>query len=272
MYDVCEFIVNQFHGTADYNEFILETIRLLSVEAPFSENDYMKLSSTELIEKLHQEVWNNYKHKSIALAKQSFPVVKDVYEKQSGVYENIVVPISDGLRIYQIITNLKKAYETKCAELVKSYEKAAILMTIDDAWREHLREMDDLKQSVQNAAYEQKDPLLIYKFESFELFRTMVEDINKHVVSMLIKGNIPVTDPASVQRAQSSRKTDMSKFAMNKSEAPSSLGGNASNQEKEQQRVQPVRIEKKIGRNDPCPCGSGKKYKNCHGAGVGANL
>jgi len=271
MYDVCEFIVNQFHGTADYNEFILETIRLLSVEAPFSENDYMKLSSNELVEKLSEEVWNNYKHKSIALAKQSFPVVKEVYEKQSGVYENIVVPISDGIRIYQIITNLKKAYETKCAELVKSYEKAAILMTIDDAWREHLREMDDLKQSVQNAAYEQKDPLLIYKFESFELFRTMVEDINKHVVSMLIKGNIPVTDPASVQRAQSSRKTDMSKFAMNKSEAPSSLGGNASNQEKEQQRVQPVRIEKKIGRNDPCPCGSGKKYKNCHGAGVGAN-
>ena len=159
-------------------------------------------------------------------------------------------------------------------ELAKSFEKASILMTIDDAWREHLREMDDLKQSVQNAAYEQKDPLLIYKFESFELFRTMVDDINKHVVSMLIKGHIQGSDPNAVQRAQAPRKTDLSRFAMNKSDAPSSLqGGNRLGMQtnQDQQRIAPVRVEKKVGRNDPCPCGSGKKYKNCHGAGVEAS-
>jgi len=267
MFDICENIVSELYESVDYEEFNLEVIKLLSIEAPIKESEYLKISGTELIEKLFAEVWNNYRRKSVALAKQAYPVVKEVYEKQSGQYENIVVPISDGLKVYQIITNLKKAYETQCQELVKSYEKTAILLTIDDAWRDHLREMDDLKQSVQNAAYEQKDPLLIYKFESFELFRTMVENINKHVVSMLIKGNIPLTDPSIVQRAQAPRKTDLSRFALSKSEASSSISRNSQNDQtnREPQKIQPVRIERKIGRNEPCPCGSGKKYKNCHG-------
>jgi preprotein translocase subunit SecA len=272
LFDICENLLAEYHSLVPYEEFNLEVIRLLSVETPFDHDEFMKLSASELTEKLYNEVWNNYRRKNTALAKQANPVVKDVFEKQSGVYENIVVPISDGTRVFQIVTNLKKAYESQCAELVKSYEKAAILMTIDDAWRDHLREMDDLKQSVQNAAYEQKDPLLIYKFESFELFRSMVDTINKHVVSMLIKGHIYSADPESVKRAQEPRKTDLSKFAMSKSEAPGSFARGPSDMQpnREQQRVQPVRIEKKIGRNELCPCGSGKKYKNCHGVGAGA--
>ncbi len=209
MYDVCEYIVNQYHGNTDFEEFNLEVIRLLSIEVPFSPNDYLKLSSDELIGKLYTELWNSYRRKNTNLAKQAYPVVKDIYEKQGALYENIVVPVSDGIKVYQIITNLKVAFETNCAELVKSYEKTSILLTIDDAWREHLREMDDLKQSVQNAAYEQKDPLLIYKFESFELFRTMIETINKNVVSMLIKGNIPFTDPDNVRQTQAPNRMDM---------------------------------------------------------------
>ncbi len=272
LYDTCDGLVNEFQGNSDFEDFNLEVIKILSVEAPFTDEEFMKLSANELSEKLFNEVWNNYRRKTSNMAQQAIPVVKHVYETQSAQYENIVYPITDGIKVYQIIVNLKKSYESNCTELSKSYEKAAILMTIDDAWREHLREMDDLKQSVQNAAYEQKDPLLIYKFESFDLFRTMVDTINKHVISMLIKGHIQGSDPNAVQRAQAPRKMDLSRFAMNKSEATSSLRGGAPNinTNQEQQRVQPIRVEKKVGRNDPCPCGSGKKYKNCHGAGVEA--
>jgi preprotein translocase subunit SecA len=269
LYDICDNIINQNQDT-DFEELNLEIIKQLSVEAPFNEEEYRKLGTDELIEKLFEQVWDNYKRRSAGLAKQAFPVIKSVYENQGAQYENILVPISDGVHVYQIISNLKKSFETEGNELVRSYEKASILMTIDDSWREHLREMDDLKQSVQNAAYEQKDPLLIYKFESFQLFRTMVENINKHIISMLLKGHIQGSDPNTVQRAQAPRKTDMSKFNLSKSEAQSALSGRSQQGQpnQEQQRVQPIRIEKKIGRNEPCPCGSGKKYKNCHGVGA----
>lgn len=268
LYDICENMTAQFHNLADFEEFNLEIIKHLSIEAPFTKAEYLKLSAPELTEKIFDEVWNNYRRKSTSLAKQALPAVKHVYENQSAIYDNIVFPISDGLKVYQIVVNLKKSYESNCNELVKSYEKASILMTIDDAWRDHLREMDDLKQSVQNAAYEQKDPLLIYKFESFELFRTMVENINRQVASMLIKGHIHNADPNNVQKAQAPKKTDLSRFAMNKSEAQSSLTGGGGNDTREPQKTQPIRIEKKVGRNDLCPCGSGKKYKSCHGAGA----
>jgi len=162
-----------------------------------------------------------------------------------------------------VITNLKSAVDSQGKELLRSFEKTAVLATIDDAWREHLREMDDLKQSVQNASYEQKDPLLIYKFESFELFRTMVNKVNQDVVSLLMKGTIPVS-PDNVREAQRRKQVDMSRLRTQKSEFESSFAGGGS-PEKKQQQTAPVRVEKKVGRNDPCPCGSGKKYKQCHG-------
>lgn len=257
--DVCENIVQTNHGNAEFDEFKLELIRIMSLDVPFSEKEYLKNSSDELIETLYKKVIETFKRKMDTIANQSFPVVKDVYENHGHQFENIVVPIEDGLKTFHVITNLKAAYETQGKELVKSYQKVALLMTIDEYWKEHLREMDDLKQSVHNAVYEQKDPLLIYKFESFELFKTMLNNINKDISSLLMKGHIPVQNPDQVKEARPQRRMDMSKFETSRNEAP------VTNSETQNQKTAPIKVEKKVGRNEPCPCGSGKKYKNCHG-------
>lgn len=187
----------------------------------------------------------------------------------SATYENVVVPITDGARTYNVITNLKAAVESQGKELLRSFEKTSVLATIDDAWREHLREMDDLKQAVQNATYEQKDPLLIYKFESFELFKTMVNKVNQDVVSLLMKGTIPAAASTdNVREAQRRKQADMSRLRTQKSDFDSYRSGGGGSPEQRQQQMAPVRVEKKVGRNDPCPCGSGKKYKHCHGQGL----
>jgi preprotein translocase subunit SecA len=181
----------------------------------------------------------------------------------SHVYENVVVPITDGIKVFQVVTNLKATAESEGKELAKAYEKTVVLATIDDAWKEHLREMDDLKQSVQNATYEQKDPLLIYKFESFELFKTMISKVNKDVVSTLMKGHIPTQDPEQVKEAQRRRQVENLRTSKSDFSQYSSTGGGGG--QDRNQKTEPVRVEKKVGRNDLCPCGSGKKYKHCHG-------
>ncbi len=275
MFDVCESIVQEYHGFYDYETFNMELIRLLSIEAPVDENVYLKIDKDELTNKIYKIVLETHKRKAEIIAKQAYPVIKNVYEKQSHAYENIVVPVSDGSRTIQVIANLKKAYESEGEELVRSYEKTAILSTIDEAWKDHLREMDELRQSVQNATYEQKDPLLIYKLESFDLFKAMVDKINKDIIATLMKGHIPIRDSEGVKEAKPPQRLDLSKFEESKSgvpdpmHAPSSPDGNQ--QKPEQQRSQPIRTEKKVGRNDPCPCGSGKKYKHCHGKKVTEN-
>jgi preprotein translocase subunit SecA len=262
MFDVCESIVSQFHGSADYDEFAFNILRALSIEPPVTKQEYNKLSSEEITEKIYKSLRETYIRKQSLISKQAYPVIKDVFEKQGKLYENIVVPITDGTRIYHILTNLEKAYNTNGDELVRSYEKSIMLNIIDEAWKEHLRELDDLRQSVQTATYEQKDPLLIYKFESFELFRSMIEKINRDIISILLKGQIPIRDASGVQRAQAPRRTDFSHMEANKREFQSDKTPG----QKKEEHVQPVRVEKKVGRNDPCPCGSGKKYKHCHGA------
>ncbi|MDR2848612.1 MAG: preprotein translocase subunit SecA [Bacteroidales bacterium] len=270
MYDVIDSLVNDFHGNQDYEGLNMDLIRLFSLEMPLDEHAFMKNSVNETIDLVYDTALQGYQRKGENNAQQALPVIKDVYENQGGQYENIVVPFTDGRRMYQIITNLKKAYETQGRELMRSFEKSAILATIDDAWKEHLRELDDLRTSVQNASYEQKDPLLIYKFESFELFKAMMEKINRDVVSLLLKSSIPLRDPNEVQRAQAPRRLDMSRMKVHKSEysrasARQPIPGMEDT--REQQKPQPiVKTEKKVGRNDPCPCGSGKKYKNCCGA------
>ena len=264
IYDVCEAVVLDHHGVSDFQEFNMEVLRNLSVESPIKEDDWLKADAKDITETVYDSVIESFKRKSLSISQQAYPVIKDVYENQSAVYENIVVPISDGHRTFQIIANLKKSYETDGRELVRAYEKTAMLATIDEAWKEHLREMDDLKQSVQNASYEQKDPLLIYKFESFELFKTMVDKINKDVCSVLMKGHIPIRDSSGVKKAQAPRRLDLSKFETSKSEFQSSMKDQA-HDPGEKKKPEPVRVEKKVGRNDPCPCGSGRKYKNCHG-------
>lgn len=271
MYDVCESIVFQYHGFADFSDFKLELIRLLSIESPVNESEYLKLSPDEIIDKMYETIIGAYKRKSEAIALQAYPVIKDVYEKSSHIYENIVVPISDGTRTFQIVVNLKKAYETQGKELVKSFEKAAILVTIDELWKEHLHEMDELKQAVQSATYEQKDPLLIYKFESFELFKVMIDTINKDVVATIMKGHIPIQDPNKIQEARTPKRLDLNEFETSKTDIPSYAEGAASSTaQQQQQQSQPVRADKKVGRNEPCPCGSGKKFKHCHGKLVAA--
>ena len=262
-YDVIDNLVNEFQPNGDFESFNLELIRIMSMESPVSEQEFTRMKADDIVEKTNNEMVGVYTRRMEAIAKQAYPVIRDVFETKGNMYTNIVVPISDGKHIFQIITNLEKAYKNQGKELVKSYQKQIVLSTIDDSWKEQLREMDDLKQSVQNATYEQKDPLLIYKFESFNLFKIMITKVNKQIVSTLVKGHIPSVEPQQVHEGHERRGLDMSRMSTSKSELP----GNPAQPQapREQQPTQPIRVEKRVGRNDPCPCGSGKKFKSCHG-------
>jgi len=266
MYDVIENMVETYHSEGDFENFEFDLIRSFSIDSPVNSDRFIKISADEVIGKVYSKALETYKRKGEVISQQAYPVLKDVYERMSHVYENVVVPVSDGLRLFQVIVSLKKSVESEGKEIARSYEKTVVLSTIDEAWKEHLREMDELKQSVQNASYEQKDPLLIYKFESFELFKTMLNRINKDVISTLMKGYIPHESANQVQEAQRRKNTDMSNLRASRPELAG--GGGSDPAQQRQQRVEPVRVEKKVGRNEPCPCGSGKKYKQCHGAGI----
>ena len=262
MYDVTAGLVDYYHAEGDFQGFDFDLIRSFSMDSPVSSEDFLKDSVDVIYDKVYDKVLDTYKRKVESISKQAYPVLKDVYERMSATYENVVVPISDGTRVFQVVTNLKATAESEGRELAKSYEKTVVLATIDDAWKEHLREMDELKQSVQNATYEQKDPLLIYKFESYELFKTMLNKVNKDVVSTLMKGHIPTQDPEQVKEAQRRRQVENLRTSRTDSiQSGSSLGAGQDRDRK----TEPVRVDRKVGRNDPCPCGSGKKYKQCHG-------
>ncbi len=264
IYDLCEQIVADYQSVGDFEGFEMELYRTLAIQSPFDEKEFLSANAEELTEKLFDLVYKNYQAKLDKLATDTLPVIKDVYENQSN-YENIAIPFSDGIKNMSIVANLKKSVETEGREVCTAFEKNVTLAHIDDAWKEQLREMDDLKQSVQNASYEQKDPLLIYKFESFELFKKMIQKINKDVVSFLIKGDIYIPNSDAVREAKRPRGLDRSKM---KEERGDLLSQAYSDTQREEVRVQPVKVEKKVGRNDPCPCGSGKKYKHCHGKGL----
>lgn len=267
MYDVCQSIVNNHHGITSFVEFEDELLRVLSIQSPINEEEFMKMQPEAIISQIYDIIKNKYRRQIEAIAAQALPIIRQVFEKESHRYKNILVPITDGIKVLDVIVNLEKAYNSGADEVATSFEKSILLATIDDAWKEHLREMDELKQSVQNAAYEQKDPLLIYKFEAFELFNAMLDKINRTVVSTLMKGKIKTQEPEEVKAAHQPSKMDLSKYKTQKDEYTESqrqqraAGANVSQQEKSQ----PVVVERKIGRNDPCYCGSGKKYKNCHG-------
>jgi preprotein translocase subunit SecA len=261
MYDVTASLVETYHNDGDYEGFDLDLIRSFSMDSPVSQDIFHKDSTQVIIDEVYEKVLLTYKRKVESISQQAYPVLKDVYERMSHVYENVVVPISDGVKVFQVITNLKATAESEGRELPKAYEKTVVLATIDDAWKEHLREMDELKQSVQNATYEQKDPLLIYKFESYELFKTMIDKVNKDVVSTLMKGHIPSQDPEQVKEAQRRRQVDNLKTSRTDGTQASGPAGGP-----QDRKTEPVRVDKKVGRNDLCPCGSGKKYKNCHGS------
>ena len=263
IYDLCEQTVIDYQEANDFEGFKMELLRTLVIESPFDEKEFISLNAEELTEKLFEIVYQSYIDKQTKLATDTLPVITDVYENQSQ-YENIAIPFSDGIKNMQIVANLKKSVDTNGNEVCLSFEKGVSLAHIDDSWKEQLREMDDLKQSVQNASYEQKDPLLIYKFESFELFKKMIQKINKEVGSFLIKGDIFIKSNEAVKEAKQPRGLDRSQMKEERGDMLSQAYSNT----QEQARVQPVKVEKKVGRNDPCPCGSGKKYKHCHGRGA----
>ncbi len=267
MYDVTATLVDSYHRDGDFEGFDFDLIRSFSMDSPVPMAEFLKSSPDAVIDQVYAKVLDTYKRKVETISQQAYPVLKDVYERMSHVYENVVVPISDGVKVFQVITNLKATAESEGKELAKAYEKTVVLSTIDDAWKEHLREMDELKQSVQNATYEQKDPLLVYKFESYELFKTMINQINKDVVSTLMKGHIPTQDPEQVKEAQRRRQVENLKTSRSDSSQFGSASGGGQDKDR---KTEPVRVDKKVGRNDPCPCGSGKKYKQCHGMQQGA--
>jgi preprotein translocase subunit SecA len=260
MYDLCEQIVFENQEKSNFASFEMQVLRILSTESVVNEKEFLSMPAEEITDKLFAKVYKSYQQKRERLILQTFPVVKDVYENQKQ-YENIAIPFSDGQKQVQVIANLKRAVDTEGKEIALAFEKGIVLNTIDDAWKEQLREMDDLKQSVQNASYEQKDPLLVYKFESFNLFKSMIEKINNEVVSYLIRGDIYNPDQQVFREAKINRGIDRSKIREERGDMLSQA--NADTQE--HVKPQPVKVAKKVGRNDPCPCGSGKKYKNCCG-------
>ncbi len=266
MYETSESITNQYLEARDYESFKLELIRVLAIESPVTEKEFLDEKPQVIIEKVFQEARRYYKHKSQLLIERTMPFFRDIYEKQGATITNIVVPFTDGIKGIQVIANLKKSVESGGTEIVSAFERLITAAFIDDAWKEHLREMDDLKQSVQSAVYEQKDPLLIYKFESFELFKQMMERVNKEIISFLFKGVIQQQDPAQVKEAKAPARQDLRNLSTSKADASPGSGNPGMPRQAAQAKVQPVRAEQKVGRNDPCPCGSGKKFKNCHGA------
>jgi len=268
LYDTANSICEQFVESNDYEGLKFELFKTMALEVPFNEDEMKGMKPDMAVEKVFNSALDSFKRKTERMAQIAHPVIKRVYEEQGDRYENIVVPVTDGKRVYNIQCNLKDAYQTESREIIVSFEKAILLHSIDEAWKEHLREMDDLRQSVQNASYENKDPLLIYKLESFDLFKTMVDDMNRKSVSVLMRGQIPMREPEEVRQAAPERKTDYSKYRTQKDEISESRrvqGQVASRDTRELQKTGPIRAEKTVGRNDPCPCGSGKKYKNCCG-------
>ncbi|HYK76497.1 MAG TPA: preprotein translocase subunit SecA [Daejeonella sp.] len=267
IFDVVEDIVSEYKVENNYEAFQLEIIRVFTVDPQIDHQEFSNSSITQLTNKLFAQITAFYHHKSEVIAHQTYPVLKDVLKERGDYIENIVVPFTDGIRSIQVATNLKKAVETEGREVFKTFEKSVVLALIDEAWKEHLRDMDELKQSVQNAVYEQKDPLIVYKMEAFNLFKQMLAAVNKDVVGFLFKGNIPNQQSEEVREARPQPKQDMSKLKVSKPEL-AQANGLPVEDTREIQKSQPIRAEHKIGRNDPCPCGSGKKYKNCHGVGV----
>lgn len=255
---------NDYEGCRD------QFLEIMAMEVPFTEEELNTLRKDDLFEKAFQAAMENFKRKTDRLAEIAMPVITKVYEEQGHMYENILVPITDGKLVYNIRTNLKEAYESGSKAVVRDFEKAILLHNIDDAWKENLRELDELKKSVQNASYEQKDPLLIFKLESVKLFDEMVNKINNSTVSTLMRGQIPVQVPEEVREAapepqQQPRYTE-SKESYD--ESTDEEARQAAARDTREQAPQPIVKEKVPGRNDPCPCGSGKKFKHCHGKGI----
>ena len=244
-------------------------LKVLAMECPFTEEDFENTKHADLEERCFQEAMATFKRKTDRIQGVAWPVIKDVEEKQGNMFERIMVPITDGKRVYQIPCNLKEAYRTEGKDVVKQFERTVMLHIIDDCWKENLRQLDELRHSVQNASYEQKDPLLIFKLESAQLFDSMVNDMNNRISSILTRGQIPEIQQQEVHEAPAEEQAPKKRYEERKDTLEDEAQRAAANQDtREKQPQQPYVADKLPGRNDPCPCGSGKKFKNCHGRGL----
>ena len=277
-YDYVENLVNTYSAPADYDDMCIEMMRVLTIEAPFTETEWRNMDKEDVIDAIHTAAMESFERKSQRIVDVTFPVIERCL-LQENFPPLIIVPITDGKRVFQLRINLQEAYDSHSRNIVKEWHKGIMLVTIDELWKEHLRELDQLRQSVQNASYEQKDPLVIYKVESFHLFENMLNNLNTKVVSALMRGQVYIPQrpdnqdapkQPEVQRAMPERKNDYSKYRESKEALPgeNATRAAASAPQGEKQRPMPVVNGPKVGRNDPCPCGSGKKFKNCHGRGL----
>ena len=246
----------------DYDGFKLSCIVNFGIDTKIEKEEFLKADINSLSDRIYNEATENYQRKKAELSKQAVPVFKNIRLTQGSHIENVVVPFTDGKKGLNVLTNLDKTLKTEGEELSSSLEKTISLSVIDDAWKEHLRAMDDLKQSVQTAYLEQKDPLVIYKMEAYQLFRNMTGDVNKDIVSFLCHASLPIQQEDAKLKEGHQQKTDYSKMRANKEQVDQAGEDYAAN---EKDKLVPVTVGPKIGRNDPCPCGSGKKYKHCHG-------
>ena len=258
MIDSASIIAGRAEGMPyqDFEEYVMAQ---LSIDLGFDEKFYSNAKGDKLTDALCKQMQTVYERRMNTLAEKVYPFIKMIFEKQGNMYKNIAIPISDGRKMLTLSVDLEKAYNTQGKEIAKALSRSIILYQIDEHWKQHLRDMDDLRQSVQNAAYEQKDPLVVYKLESYNLFATMLEELNKDVLSFLLRAFVPLREDSEARPAQAPRSQDMSNMRTQRND----LTTNG-----EQKARTPIHVDKKIGRNDPCPCGSGKKYKNCHGAGL----
>ena len=263
MIDTAEVIVNNAKGM-NYDDFSNYLMSQLSIDPGFDETFYGQAKSEDLKARLVEHMNEVYDRRMDAMITKVYPFIKNVYETQGNRWENIAVPITDGRKVLNLAFNLKKAYESNGKELAKTLSKTIILFQIDEHWKQQLRDLDDLRQSVQNAAYEQKDPLVIYKIESYNLFASMLEALDRDVLSFLLRSSIFLREPDPSQ-AQPAREPEAPKQDMSRMQTQH---GDLSTNAGQPKAKMPVHVEKKIGRNDPCPCGSGLKYKNCHGKGL----
>ncbi|MDE6826522.1 MAG: SEC-C domain-containing protein, partial [Paramuribaculum sp.] len=315
IYDVIENLVNTYSTPGDYADLSLELLKILTIEPPFSEDEFKNMQKEEIIDLIHQKAVEAFDRKNNHIIEVAEPVIKRVVE-EDHFQGRVIVPMTDGKRVYSLTMRVEDAYASGCRNIVKEWHKAVLLLTIDELWKEHLRELDQLRQSVRNASYEQKDPLVIYKVESFHLFEQMLNNLNIKAISTLMRGQIyiqqrpeaprpqpqpqpnpekqhdseqteestpapeseakqapqPAPEPKpepKVERAMPERPTDYSQYRTSRSADPAAATrAAASAPQGEQSKPMPAKAEMRIGRNDPCPCGSGKKYKNCHGQGL----
>jgi preprotein translocase subunit SecA len=270
---VAEGLISIYREQEDYEGFKLDCIVNFGLDTKIEKEEFLKTDQNTLVDRLYNEATENYERKKEELKKQSLPVFKNIRVSQGNHIENVMVPFSDGRKIINVLTNMQKTLDTNGQELCDSLERHITLAVIDDAWKEHLRAMDDLKQSVQTAYLEQKDPLVIYKMEAFNLFKNMDSGVNRDIVSFMCHAALPVQEQQAPLREGRREKTDLSKLKANKEEIDSAGQDYAANERDKFQpgdtrvaeKQAPIKVAPKIGRNDPCPCGSGKKYKNCHG-------